>query len=238
MNNINIDEVLDIAEYLSFLRLRLLADFYIPYLSWGIYTLVSGLLSTVGYFQAWVHLWIPAAFFSTLDPELKNLKPNLIVWVISGVIFYTLIFFLGFAGFFIGIAVASTLGFGILPFLLGSKRTRAGKSSYLINSIGATFFVVITAIIAQIFAYRMWGKPQLFAIHFAIMVGIFLGINAVFTRSRILFFWFLVLILVCAVAGYKGLSWFIPVLTLSIASISVGIYGFYLRNKIRWEVKS
>ncbi len=233
-----IDEVLDIAEYLAFMRLRLLADFYIPYLSWGIYTLLGGLLSLVGYYQSWIHLWIPAAFFSSLDPDFKNLRSNLIVWLISGVIFYALIILFDFAGFFIGIGVASTLGFGILPQIMGFKKERRGQSSYLISSIGVTFFIVVTAIIAQIFAYRLWERPELFSYHFTIMVGMFFGINAAFTKSKVLYLWFLVLILVSAIAGFKGLSWYVPIIALSIASISVGIYGLYLRNKIRWEVKS
>ncbi len=237
MVNKKIDDVLDIAEYLAFLRLRLLADFYVPYLAWGLYTLISGILSLFGHFEYWIYLWIPAAFFSSLDPNFKNFKSSLMVWLISGSIFYGLVFFLKFAGFLLGIAICSTLGFGILPKFLGSRRHRKTGGSYLTDSIGITFFVVVFSIIAQLFAYRLWEKPQLFSYHFAIMVGMFFGINAAFTRSRILTFWFLVLILTSAIGGFIGMSWYIPVIVLSLGSISVGIYGYMLNNKVNWEVE-
>lgn len=237
MENKRIDEIFDMAEYLAFMRLKLLAGFYIPYLSWGLYTLICGLLNLGGHFLYWIYLWIPAAFFSSLDPDFKNLKPNLIVWIISGVIFYALVYFLNFSGFFIGIAVASTLGYGVLPIFFGGRKKKQ-RGGYIVSSIGLIFLLVVFAIIAQIFTYKLWQNPALFPHHFSIMVAIFYGVNYAFTRARILAFWSLVLILVCAITGFKGMNWYIPLIVLSISAIHIGIYGLLLRKKIKREVES
>ncbi len=230
-----IDEVLDLAENIAIMRLRLIGNFYIPYLSWGIYTLLGGIIQLFGYYQQWALLWLPAAFFSSLDPDFKNLRTSIISWAISGVIYYALILGFGAIGFFVGLAVAPILGYGILPFLIDKNKEKPTKS-YLVNSIGTTFFVIILAFVSQIFVYKLWENPQLFSYHFTIMVGIFYGINASFTKSKVLFRWFLILVIGAAVSRMLHLSWIVPVLGLSVSAIYVGIYGIYLRKKINWEV--
>jgi len=230
-----LDEILDLAENVSIMRLRLIGNFYIPYLSWGIYTLLSGIIQLFGHYQQWALLWLPAAFFSSLDPDFKNLRTSIISWLISGVIYYALIFGFGAVGFFIGLAVAPTLGFGVIPSLIDRNSKRAQKGS-LINSIGMSFFVIILAFVSQVFTYRLWENPHLFSYHFTIMVGIFYGINASFTKSMILFSWFLILVIGSAVSSLLHLSWTVPVLALSVSAIHVGIYGITLRKKINWEV--
>lgn len=230
-----IDEVLDIAEYVSVMRLRLIGNFYIPYLSWGIYTLLSGIIQLFGYYKQWILLWIPTAFFSSLDPDLKNLKTSIIAWAITGVIYYALIIALGDIGFLLGFAVAPALGYGLFPFIIEKKRKKP-DGGHLVNAIGITFFVIVLAFASQIFVYRLWKNPQLFSYHFTIMVGIFYGINASFTKSKVLFRWFLILVIGSAISSMFKLSWIVPVLALSISAIHVGIYGIYLRKKINWEV--
>ncbi len=231
-----IDEVIDIAEYVAIMRFKLIGNFFIPYLSWGIYTLVCGIIQITGHYEQWGYLWLPAAFFSSLEPDFKNLKTSFISWLITGVIFYTLLITLGAIGFFIGLAVAPPLGFGILPYLLEKNKKNKRYSGYLLSSIGSLFFIVVITFVSQIFTYRLWENPILFSYHFAIMVGVFYGINASFTKSKVLLIWSLILIIGSAISRLLNMGWIVPVLTLSISAIYVGIYGIYLRRKINWEV--
>ena len=234
MSQRNIDELLNMTEYLSLMRLKLIGGLYFPYLSWGLYSLISGILSYLGYYEWWAYLWLPAAFFGSLRPDFKNLKTSIYSWTITGIIYYLTLILWGFKGFIIVIAVASTLGYGILPSILEKRRVE--NKSYLAESIGASFFVIVLSYVALIFVYRTWTVSPLFAYHFTMMVGVFYGINAAFSRTRILWLWSLLLILGAAVGGYLRWTWYFPVALLSISGIYVGIYGYLLHKKSKWEV--
>lgn len=234
MSQRNIDELLNMTEYLSLMRLKLIGGLYFPYLSWGLYSLISGILSYLGYYEWWAYLWLPAAFFGSLRPDFKNLKTSIYSWTITGIIYYLTLILWGFKGFIIVIAVASTLGYGVLPSLLEKRRVE--NKSYLAESMGASFFVIVLSYVALIFVYRTWTVSPLFAYHFTMMVGVFYGINAAFSRTRILWFWSLLLILGAAVGGYLRWTWYFPVALLSISGIYVGIYGYLLHKKSKWEV--
>ena len=236
MSGKNIDELLNMTEYVSLLRLKLIGNLYFPYLSWGLYSLISGILSYFGHYQWWAYLWLPAAFFSSLRPDFRNLKTSIYSWLITGIIFYLALFIWGFKGFIIVIAVASTLGYGVLPSILEKKSRSKESKSYLAESLGASFFIIVLSYVALIFVYHTWIVSPLFAYHFTMMVGVFFGIHAAFSRVNILWFWSLVLIIGAAVGGYFRWTWFFPVGLLSISGIYVGIYGYLLFKKSKWEV--
>lgn len=228
-----IEDFLNIAEYVAILKRRWLSSYYSPYLSWGFYLLINTILTVFFHFYlGWALLWIPAAFFNCLS--YTKFKVALYSWIIAGVIFYVLLFFFKWYGFYISIPLASLLGFGILPSIFGKKSFKQQKKDLLQESIGMYIFIIIICIVALFFVLRVWINPFSICYPWIIMVTLFYGLKGSFLRSKIFLIWvFVILASIFFVAIYNPKLWYIPGLITSISAIHIGFYGLSIRKKVK-----